>query len=36
MPNKFDYWKNLYDGDDLKEFNKSNEGLLWLKTKSII
>ena len=20
MPNKFDYWKKLYDGDDLKEF----------------
>lgn len=32
----FDYWKKLYDGDKLEEFNFNSEGLLWLKIKSIV
>lgn len=36
MPKDFNYWKKLYDGEDLKDFNHSDNGLLWLKTKSII
>jgi len=32
----FNYWKNLYDGDRLEEFNFSPLGLLWLKIKSIV
>jgi len=32
----FNYWKKLYESEQLKEFNTDNVGLLWLKTKSII
>lgn len=32
----FGYWKKLYDGDRLEEFNFSPLGLLWLKIKSIV
>lgn len=32
----FNYWKKLYDGDKLEEFNFNSLGLLWLKIKSII
>ena len=36
MANTHSYWKKLYDDENLKEFSVSREGLLWLKTKSII
>lgn len=32
----FNYWKRLYETQKLEEFSSDNEGLLWLKTKSII
>ncbi len=32
----FDYWKKLYEGQELQEFSADNAGLLWLKIKSII
>ena len=32
---QFVYWKNLYENDQLEEFNFSSDGLLWLKIKSI-
>ncbi|HEY5122814.1 MAG TPA: hypothetical protein VIK14_03685 [Ignavibacteria bacterium] len=32
----FNYWKKLHESEQLKEFNTDIEGLLWLKTKSII
>lgn len=36
MKETFNYWKNLYDGDRLEEFNFNSLGLLWLKIKSIV
>lgn len=35
MPD-FNYWKNLHDSEKLEEFNFNDEGILWLKVKSII
>lgn len=35
MPD-FNYWKRLFESDSLDEFNSAPNGLLWLKTKSII
>jgi hypothetical protein len=35
MPKDFKYWKTQHDGEELKEFNTSLEGQLWLKTKSL-
>jgi hypothetical protein len=32
----FNYWKKLHQSEMLEEFSSSDEGLLWLKTKSII
>lgn len=32
----FSYWKELYESDNLTEFNTDYTGQLWLKTKSII
>jgi hypothetical protein len=32
----FKYWKNLHESEKLEEFSTDTEGLLWLKTKSII
>lgn len=31
----FNYWKKCYESERLEEFNDSDIGLLWLKTKSI-
>ncbi len=36
MKKDFIYWKKLYDGDNLTEFNTNMIGQLWLKTKSIM
>ena len=35
MPNNFEFWKKQHDSDLLEKFNNSQEGLLWLKIKSI-
>lgn len=32
----FNYWKKLYESDQLDEFSSDSIGLLWLKTKSIV
>lgn len=32
----FDYWKRLFESDNLNEFNSDPSGLLWLKLKSIV
>ena len=32
----FNYWKKLHESEQLAEFNTDYNGLLWLKTKSII
>jgi hypothetical protein len=32
----FNYWKKLHESEQLQEFNKDSNGLLWLKIKSII
>lgn len=32
----FDYWKRLFESDNLDEFNSDTSGLLWLKLKSIV
>ena len=31
----FKYWKARFDGNDLLDFSRTNEGLLWLKLRSI-
>jgi hypothetical protein len=36
MNKSFNYWKKLHDDQILKEFSYDQEGLLWLKIKSII
>lgn len=32
----FEYWKRVHASEQLEKFNNDNEGVLWLKTKSII
>lgn len=32
----FDYWKKLHEDENLEEFSSDEQGLLWLKVKSII
>ncbi|NLE05331.1 MAG: hypothetical protein GX638_11105 [Crenarchaeota archaeon] len=32
----FKYWKDLHESEKLEEFSTNQEGLLWLKTKSIV
>lgn len=32
----FNYWKKLYESEKLEEFSSSEQGLLWLKVKSIV
>lgn len=32
----FDYWKKLHEDEKLEEFSTDEQGLLWLKLKSII
>lgn len=32
----FNYWKKLHESEKLEEFSSNSEGLLWLKTKSIV
>jgi hypothetical protein len=32
----FQYWKRLHENEQLEEFSTNKDGLLWLKTKSII
>jgi hypothetical protein len=36
MPKNFSYWKKLHEDQSLQEFSFDQEGLLWLKIKSII
>lgn len=36
MKKDFNYWKNLYDSNNLVEFNFNSTGQLWLKIKSIV
>jgi len=36
MSKNFSFWKKQHDGDELREFNTNQEGLLWLKVKSIV
>jgi hypothetical protein len=36
MNKDFFYWKQIYENDNLSEFNTDIIGQLWLKTKSII
>ncbi|HBE19606.1 MAG TPA: hypothetical protein DEG17_10135 [Cyanobacteria bacterium UBA11149] len=36
MKKDFNYWKNLYDSNNLVEFNSDYTAQLWLKTKSIM
>ncbi len=36
MHKDFNYWKQQHDSNALKEFNTDQEGLLWLKLKSIV
>lgn len=33
--NTFKYWKTRFDNNDLLDFSKTSEGLLWLKLRSI-
>ena len=33
--NTFKYWKARFDGNDLLDFSRTSEGLLWLKLRSI-
>ena len=32
----FNYWDKLHKNEELEEFSYDSNGLLWLKTKSII
>lgn len=32
----YNYWKKLHESEKLEEFSSNSEGLLWLKTKSIV
>jgi hypothetical protein len=32
----FNYWKKLHENQKLEEFSSHNDGLLWLKVKSIV
>lgn len=32
----FDYWKKLHESEKLEEFSSDQQGLLWLKVKSIV
>jgi hypothetical protein len=32
----FEYWKKLHASEQLEQFSNDNDGVLWLKTKSII
>ena len=32
----FDYWKKLHESEKLEEFSSDEQGLLWLKVKSIV
>jgi hypothetical protein len=32
----FEYWKKSHEGEKLEEFSTDTDGLLWLKTKSIV
>lgn len=32
----FNYWKKLHENQKLEEFSSNNNGLLWLKVKSIV
>lgn len=36
MKKSFQYWKKLHASEQLEQFSNDNEGVLWLKTKSII
>jgi hypothetical protein len=36
MKKSFDYWKKLHQSEKLEQFSSDEEGLLWLKTKSIV
>ncbi len=36
MKKSFEYWKNQHQKEKLEEFSSDEEGLLWLKTKSIV
>lgn len=36
MRKSFEYWKKLHASEQLEQFSNDNEGVLWLKTKSII
>ena len=36
MKKSFKYWKNLHQSENLEQFSLDEEGLLWLKTKSIV
>ena len=33
--NTFAYWKKRFDDNDLLDFSRTDEGLLWLKLRSI-
>lgn len=33
--NSFEYWKKRFDNNDLLDFSRTKEGLLWLKLRSI-
>ena len=33
--NTFKYWKARFDDNDLLDFSRTSEGLLWLKLRSI-
>lgn len=36
MKKSFEYWEKLHSSEQLEQFSNDNEGILWLKTKSII
>ncbi|MCF7668316.1 MAG: hypothetical protein K9N48_00890 [Verrucomicrobia bacterium] len=36
MKKSFEYWKKLHASEQLEQFSNDREGVLWLKTKSII
>lgn len=36
MKKSFEYWKKLHASEQLEQFSSDDDGLLWLKTKSII
>ena len=36
MKKSFEYWKKLHASEQLEQFSNDNDGVLWLKTKSII